>query len=308
MAKYKLKKKFKNNLIKLFIIVILLIVGIILIKDYKYKQTYEYKLLNLNYSKEEIKVLLDNLNSDKIDELLTKEYNKDIVSIINEKYYLSKNLDRYLNYLSANPTLSHSDVVSLVNVNRDNKFYENTTATDLTNYNEMLVNKYHLLNKDFQANDIVNVSSTYGYANNSLNKEAYEAFKQLANDAKKEGHTIVILSSYRTYEYQEKLWNRDKDDDYVARPGSSEHITGLAIDVSDFNDKNDSFKYTESYTWMINNCYKYGFILRYPENKENITGYSYEAWHYRYVGTSLATKIYNEGITFDEYYAYYMEK
>lgn len=308
MAKYKLKKKVKNNLIKLFIIVILLIVGIILIKDYKYKQTYEYKLLNLNYSKEEIKVLLDNLNRDKIDELLTKEYNKDIVSIINEKYYLSKNLDRYLNYLSANPTLSYSDVVSLVNVNRDNKFYENTTATDLTNYNEMLVNKYHLLNKDFQANDIVNVSSTYGYANNSLNKEAYEAFKQLANDAKKEGHTIVILSSYRTYEYQEKLWNRDKDDDYVARPGSSEHITGLAIDVSDYNDKNDSFKDTESYTWMINNCYKYGFILRYPENKENITGYSYEAWHYRYVGTSLATKIYNEGITFDEYYAYYMEK
>ena len=308
MAKYKLKKKVKNNLIKLFIIVILLIVGIILIKDYKYKQTYEYKLLNLNYSKEEIKVLLDNLNSEKIDELLTKEYNKDIVSIINEKYYLSKNLDRYLNYLSANPTLSYSDVVSLVNVNRDNKFYENTTATDLTNYNEMLVNKYHLLNKDFKANDIVNVSSTYGYANNSLNKEAYEAFKQLANDAKKEGHTIVILSSYRTYEYQEKLWNRDKDDDYVARPGASEHVTGLAIDVSDFNDKNDSFKDTESYTWMINNAHKYGYILRYPENKENITGYSYEAWHYRYVGISLATKIYNEGITFDEYYAYYMEK
>ena len=308
MAKYKLKKKVKNNLIKLFIIVILLIVGIILIKDYKYKQTYEYKLLNLNYSKEEIKVLLDNLNSEKIDELLTKEYNKDIVNIINEKYYLSKNLDRYLNYLSANPTLSYSDVVSLVNVNRDSKFYENTTATDLTNYNEMLVNKYHLLNKDFKANDIVNVSSTYGYANNSLNKEAYDAFKQLANDAKKEGHTIVILSSYRTYEYQEKLWNRDKDDDYVARPSASEHVTGLAIDVSDFNDKNDSFKDTESYTWMVNNAHKYGYILRYPENKENITGYSYEAWHYRYVGTSLATKIYNEGITFDEYYAYYMEK
>lgn len=308
MAKYKLKKKVKNNLIKLFIIIILLIVGIILIKDYKYKQTYEYKLLNLNYSNEEIKVLLDNLKSDKIDELLTKEYNKDIVSIINEKYYLSKNLDRYLNYLNTNPTLSYSDVVSLVNVNRDNEFYENTTATDLTNYNEMLVNKYHLLNKDFKANDIVNVSSTYGYANNSLNKEAYDAFKRLANDAKKENHTIVILSSYRTYEYQEKLWNRDKDDDYVARPGASEHVTGLAIDVSDFNDKNDSFKDTESYTWMVNNAHKYGYILRYPENKENITGYSYEAWHYRYVGTSLATKIYNEGITFDEYYAYYMEK
>ena len=93
MAKYKLKKKVKNNLIKLFIIVILLIVGIILIKDYKYKQTYEYKLLNLNYSKEEIKVLLDNLNSDKIDELLTKEYNKDILesAIVYDDIYRQPN-------------------------------------------------------------------------------------------------------------------------------------------------------------------------------------------------------------------------
>lgn len=308
MAKYKLKKKVKNNLIKLFSLIVILIVVILLIKDYKYKQTYEYKLLNLNYSKEEIKILLNNLNKDKLDNLLTTEYNKDIVSILTEKYYLSKNLDRYLNYKEQNPNLSYTEVISLVNVNRDYNYYENTTETDISNYNEMFVNKYHLLNKDFKANDIVNVSSTYGYEGNSLNKEAYEAFKNLANDAKKEGHTIVILSSYRTYEYQEKLWNKDKDDDYVARPGASEHVTGLAMDVSDFNDKNDSFKDTESYTWMINNCYKYGFILRYPEGKENITGYSYEAWHYRYVGIDLATKIYNENITFDEYYAYYMEK
>ena len=308
MTKYKLKKKVKNNLIKLFSIIVIIIVLILLIKDYKYKQTYEYKLLNLNYSKEEINILLNNLNKDKLDNLLTTEYNKDIIGILTEKYYLSKNLDRYLNYIKQNPNLSYSDIISLVNVNRDYNYYENTTETDTSNYNEMFINKYHLLNKDFKANDIVKVSSTYGYEGNSLNKEAYDAFKKLANDAKKEGHTIVILSSYRTYEYQEKLWNKDKDDDYVARPGASEHVTGLAMDVSDFNDKNDSFKDTESYTWMINNCHKYGFILRYPEGKENITGYSYEAWHYRYVGIELATKIYNENITFDEYYAYYIEK
>lgn len=308
MTKYKLKKKVKNNLIKLFSIIVIIIVLILLIKDYKYKQTYEYKLLNLNYSKEEIKILLNNLNKDKLDNLLTTEYNKDIIGILTEKYYLSKNLDRYLNYIKQNPNLSYSDIISLVNVNRDYNYYENTTEADTSNYNEMFINKYHLLNKDFKANDIVKVSSTYGYEGNSLNKEAYDAFKKLANDAKKEGHTIVILSSYRTYEYQEKLWNKDKDDDYVARPGASEHVTGLAMDVSDFNDKNDSFKDTESYIWMINNCHKYGFILRYPEGKENITGYSYEAWHYRYVGIELATKIYNENITFDEYYAYYIEK
>ena len=267
---------------------------------------------NINESLLELKSINFNPNSKK-----DKQQVKQIFQLISQIQYFININDKFpllsscllLYYkLSIYQNSNNNEVIEFVNTKRDNEFYTNTTPSNIEQAQLMLVNKYHLLNKDFQANDIVNVSSTYGYANNSLNKEAYEAFKQLANDAKKEGHTIVILSSYRTYEYQEKLWNRDKDDTYVARPGASEHVTGLAIDVSDFNDKNDSFKDTESYTWMINNCYKYGFILRYPENKENITGYSYEAWHYRYLGIDLATKVYNEGITYDEYYAYYMEK
>ena len=144
---------------------------------------------------------------------------------------------------------------------------------------------------------------------------SFDDLKQIVlNDAKKEGHTIVINSSYRDYESQEDIWETRKSlygtkkaDEYAARPGYSEHQTGYAVDVADFNDVNDKFGNTKSYIWMKENAHKYGFILRYPKDKEDITGYSYEPWHYRYVGKEIASKIYNENITFDEYYAYYID-
>ena len=93
----------------------------------------------------------------------------------------------------------------------------------------------------------------------------------------------------------------------AARPGYSEHQTGLALDITTRLAEDEEFVNTEEFSWLKENAHKYGFILRYPEGKENITGYSYEPWHYRYVGIDVATKIYNENITFDEYYAYYIE-
>lgn len=307
MAKIKLKKKVKKILLLLILGIALLSTSAFLYKDYKYKQSYEYKLLQISYSKEEINNIVKKLDSQKIEELLQKDYISYLSDILNEKYYLAKNLDRYLAYQEKAPNSLISDTISLVNTKRDYDFYEETSKTDISKGNLMLVNKYNLLDKDYNPDDIKNVSATYAYAGNKLKEEAYEAFKKLANDAKKDGNTIVILSSYRTYEYQESLWNKRKDDNYVARPGASEHETGLAIDVADYYDTNDSFKDTESYIWMINNAHKYGFILRYPEGKENITGYKFEAWHYRYLGVDMATKVYNEGITYDEYYAYYLD-
>ena len=314
MAKLKLKKKFKLILVGIVLFIVLLIIGIKLYKNYKYRQTYEYKFLQINYNLEEINILTNKLDNSYLDDLLTKEYNGNIPKLLQEKYFLLKNLNRYLEYITKNPSKSLSEVVTLVNVNRDRDFYENVNITDTTKGNAMLVNKYHALNKDYGVSDIVKVSTTYAYEGMKLNKEAYEAFKKLADDAKKEGYTIVILSSYRTYEYQDKLWTDRKNksgiqkaDAYAARAGSSEHETGLAIDVADYNNP-VNFGEREAYTWMINNSYKYGYILRYPEGKEDITGYDYEAWHYRYLGVDLATKVYNEGITFDEYYEYYLNK
>ena len=314
--KLKLKKKFKRRLIILLFIIIISIVGIKSYKTYKYHQTYEYKLLEKNYTKEETDLLLKKLDKTRIEKLLTTEKNEKLINILNEKYFLIKNLDKYIAYSDKNPEISLTEVIALVNVHRDQDYYENMEVTDTSIGNTMLVNKYNALSKDYEVEDLKTISKTYSYGDNKkLNKEAYDAFISLADDAKKEGYTILIVSSYRTYQDQEDVWKdykasfgTKKADAYAARAGSSEHETGLAIDVADYNDKNDKFEATESFKWMQTNAHKYGYILRYPKGKENITGYSYEAWHYRYVGIDTATKVYNEGITYDEYYEYYLKK
>lgn len=315
MAKVKLKKQVKKKLLLIIIIILVLFGSIKAIKTYKYHQTYEYRLLQINYTLDETKLLQEKLKDSDLDKLLTEEKNDDLIKILKEEYFLYKNLNRYLDYYKANPKKEFNEIISLVNVNRDSEYYENLQTTKTEEKEKMLVNKYHALDKSYEAPDIVEVSLSYSYNGNKLNKDAYEAFKLLSNDAKNEGYTILILSSYRTYNYQDKLWNERKDnfgirkaDAYAARAGSSEHETGYAIDVADYYDTNDSFKETEAYQWMLNNSYKYGYILRYPEGKEEITGYSYESWHYRYVGIEIATEIHERNITFDEYYEFYLNK
>ena len=95
---------------------------------------------------------------------------------------------------------------------------------------------------------------------------------------------------------------KDEADTYSSRAGHSDHQTGLAIDVSDGDTPYTSFGETDEFRWMQDNAYLYGFILRFPEGKENITGYQYESWHYRYVGVDIATYIHENNITFEEYY------
>ena len=124
----------------------------------------------------------------------------------------------------------------------------------------------------------------------------------------------MVNSSYRSYKDQDEIYKSFKTvslqyaDSYAARPGFSEHQTGLALDITSLEHKSQKeFKESVEYKWLKDNCYKYGFILRYPENKEHITGYNTESWHFRYVGNEAAKIIHDENITFDEYYAYYIE-
>jgi LAS superfamily LD-carboxypeptidase LdcB len=138
----------------------------------------------------------------------------------------------------------------------------------------------------------------------------------MRNVAKNEkGYNIVISSSYREYADQKELYDRRKKDKgekeadkFAARPGHSEHQLGLAIDLDLYGKTYEKFEDTEEYAWLLENCYKYGFILRYPKDKEDITGYSFESWHYRYVGKEVAKYIHENNITFDEYYEYYLNK
>lgn len=149
-----------------------------------------------------------------------------------------------------------------------------------------------------------------------VNQQAAEAARRMFLDATKEGiGPYKISSAYRSEAYQEKLWQArlEQDPNYgsdpyhnpvKAMPGNmSEHATGLAIDILSVEHEraNDEYGQTEEGRWLAKNAHKYGFILRYPKDKENITGVIYEPWHFRYVGIEDATIIYQRGICLEEY-------
>lgn len=155
------------------------------------------------------------------------------------------------------------------------------------------------------ANKTYSVPSNYG---SGLTNETLKAFNKMKEAAKNEGLNIYISSGFRSYATQRTIYNnyvaRDgkaEADRYSARPGYSEHQTGLAFDV---NTISSAFDNTNEAKWLSKNCYKYGFILRYPKGKESETGYMYESWHFRYVGEEFASKLYNNGdwITVETYF------
>lgn len=313
MKKRRIKKKAKIMFVVVIILIVGLIIGIKQYKTYLYHQTYEYKLLQKNYNADEVRVIQNKLNDEGINKLLDGDYIPKLVDFLQEKYFIYNNLDRYLSYYQKNPTKDLSEIVTLINVNRDSNYYENTTPTDTSKDTLMLVNKYNYLSQDYTPENLVNVSSSYAYDGNIARQDVLDAFKEMYNDALKDDITLILNSSYRSYSEQDETWltrkkayGTEKADQYAARAGYSEHQTGLALDINQFNTTEKDFENTPAFTWLSNNAYKYGFILRYPEGKENITGYSYESWHYRYVGKDVAKKITDEGITFDEYYAYYI--
>jgi len=319
MKKRKVKKQVWVVLALLVILLFIAYGGKKAYDDYKYKQTNEYKLLEIGYTNKEVDTLLKTLEKKKIAELLTQEKNEDIINFINEKYFILTNLDEYLSLKKENTSLSYKDVVTTVNVNRNHDYYTSDHNTD-TNLNySMLVNKYYKLDKDYEPDDLVTIKTDHSwgaYGDNQIREEVYDAFKDMWTSAKENNIYLMINSSYRPYADQERVYNNYKDangesyaDKIAARPGYSEHQTGLALDIfCTTNSSTKTFADSDAYRWLLENAHKYGFILRYPEGKEEITGYAFESWHYRYVGKDLAEKIYTEGITFDEYYAYYIAK
>lgn len=190
----------------------------------------------------------------------------------------------------------------------NNNFYENiNTIYSPTSY-EVVVNKNNKLNRDYVPDDLELIDLEYACSGKYLRHVAKLAFEKMAKQAKLEGYNIVAVSTYRTYDYQEKLYNnyvKEKGFYYAdmcsARAGHSEHQTGLSVDVADTTLDYDNFESTKEFIWMKNNAYKYGFILRYPKAKFHITGFKYEPWHYRYVGKSVAKYIYENDITLEEY-------
>ena len=313
----KLKKQVYFILIGIILFIGLIIFGINRYNLYKYHQTNEYKLIEIGYSNDEVQKILE-FDEEKINYFLNNTKNTKIIDLLNETYYLDKNFDKYISYMNEHSNLSTTDVIRNINIHLDKDFYEETYPTDTKLDTSMLVNKYYYLSEDYVPDDLVTVSQTYSWGeagSQRVREVVYNAFLDMWNVANDAGYYLMINSSYRTYQDQESVYNNYRNtsgqtyaDSIAARPGYSEHQTGLAIDIfSRTNTNSATFANSAEAAWLKENAHKFGFILRYPEGKEDITGTTYEAWHYRYVGVDIATYIYEHDITFDEYYAYFLE-
>ena len=236
--------------------------------------------------------------------------------MMNSKYhfYKKENEERYRKYQEQNPKLTEIDIITRVNLNLDLPFYTNPKEAKNLNTNQIFVNKYNYLKEDYIPKNLEEIKScTHG--SKMLVKEAREELEKLCEASQKENLQIRVISSYRSFDYQKTLYDKyvqqdgqEKADTYSARPGFSEHQTGLVIDVDNIVSNFENFENTKEFHWMQENAYKYGFILRYPKGKESVTGYDYEAWHYRYVGKNIATEMKQKNLTFDEYYAQFIDK
>ena len=316
--KVKIKKRNVGITVGFFVVIIITVIGIFKWKEkLDYQATDEYKLLQIGYTEEDTEFLIDNLDEKKLNEIISnKTMNENIIKLYKQEYFLEKNLDDYLAYAEENPDLSLFEVISIINVGANRDWYSSIVDADTTKGSELLVNKFYSLSSDFTPEKLVDIKNWYAYPSaKQMDEDAYYAFISMHTAAAEENIKLVINYSYRDYKEQEEIYDYYKSgqgieyaDSYAARAGHSEHQTGLAIDIliGEGYDKK-TFDTSPTYQWLQSNAHKYGFILRYPKDKEHITGYDYESWHYRYVGEEIATYIHDHNITYDEYYAYFIE-
>lgn len=265
------------------------------------------KYLKIGYKGEEINNIykLSKLNQQKLLNLNKQNFEK----YLNITNFDVNKIDRYNNYLDKT-NKDIKTVVTYVNINLDKDFYTNSIEVENPNDLTVIVNKYHHVTKNFVPEDLVTLFDSNNGA--KMVKPAAEAYKKFIEAATKDGLTLQSTTAYRSYSFQNTLYTnyvaqdgKEKADTYSARPGSSEHQLGLAVDLN--NPYYSGARLSDSdYEWVLNNSYKYGFIVRYTAPGVPITGYMEEPWHIRYLGIELATKVFESGLTYEEYYDLYM--
>lgn len=287
------------------------------VEDYFKKiHTYTYNINVIDIEKPIItfKEKIESEKGKKIDLLkdvtASDDSNEDIEVLVEGEYDINKPGDYKLYYVAKDKsgntakeeftlTIKEKKITTQNEIRPDATFTTSKGFSGVTKDGVTYIDGYLIANKTYS------IPSSYG---SGLTKETTNAFYEMKSAASLDGLNIYISSGFRSYNSQRIIYNNyvkrdgvDVADTYSARPGHSEHQTGLAFDV---NIINDSFAGTPEAIWLDKNAYKYGFILRYPKGKTNETGYKYEPWHFRYVGKNLALVLYNNGnwLTMEDYF------
>ncbi len=269
-------------------------------------------LLDKGYSNSDISIILTHGSDSDVGAFAKRERVKYLEEFYSYPYAKIKYYDRYLKYTDETGEDEETTIIH-VNLNMDKEAYVDYTEVDKFS-TDMLVNKYHKLSDDFEPDELVEIPLEYAAEKGMYaNREAYNALVQMFKSAELDGRKLFVNSSYRSYDDQKEiidLYQKTYGDNYVnkyvAKLGFSEHQTGLAFDLGSKDSL--TFASSEEYKWMLENAYKYGFILRFSKKGESITLFRNEPWHYRYVGKEIAKYIHEHGITFEEYYVMVLDK
>ena len=270
------------------------------------------KLLEIGYSISDINIIFAHGDNDSVGEFTKREKIKYLEEFYVVDYAKLENYDRYVKY-SDETGEDEETTVLYVNLDMDKEDYKDAVLVSKFS-NDMLINKHRYLDEKFEPTDLTTIDSKYAADSGmKASRIAINAFAEMEKAASTEGMELVINSSYRSYQDQVdisdtylKLYGQSYVERYVAKPGYSEHQTGLAFDIGSRN--SNVFANSKEYEWMLENAYKYGFILRFPKKYETITGFRSEPWHYRYVGKKIAKHIYENDMTLEEYYAIFLDK
>jgi len=255
--------------------------------------------------------------TEEINENISYTTNGDILKNENDKIIVSDNaLTADSGILSISYEGVKSDIrIRVFNVLQDNINKEGMVINESAY--DMVVNKSRNLSSSYVPEDLVPLdgipTTLQNPEVNQLRKVAYEALKEMFLKAKEEkSFELYARSGYRSYNTQVDLYNsyvsnhgQEAADKFSAKPGQSEHQTGLAMDITCEAMNyllDDTFFDTEEGKWVAENAHRFGFVIRYPKGKEDVTGYQYEPWHLRYVGETLAKEIYENQLTLEEYF------
>lgn len=265
------------------------------------------KLLKKGYNDSDINIIFSHGNDEEVSRFTKREKIRYLEEFYSISYAKLDNYDRYVHY-SDDTGEDEETTVLFVNLDMDKNDYEDPVI--VKNFStDMLVNKHRSLTEKFVPNDLVTISKEYASEENlQASKIAVDAFIKMSKAADAEGYSLVINSAYRSYQEQLDLidfymnaYGQNYVDKYVAKAGFSEHQTGLAFDIG--SRKTNVFQNSKEYTWMEENAYKYGFIRRFTKKYEFITGFRNEPWHFRYVGEKIAKEIHENGMSYEEYWA-----